>query len=160
MKVTRPVISCARAAKRPRPRAAKKLDEYPSPHDALKPRTTPYQYLNERGCASQQNRPLDFRFGSITSIALRTRVRLAPISDMSGDCQFRRDVPQAGMHRPQAPRLQRFGQILSIAMPFHVLAVGRPSESDRVTMPAISCHSSMNRCPSSAAIRIRCATDS
>ena len=58
------------------------------------------------------------RSGSITSIALRTRVRLAPISDMSGDCQFRRDVPQAGMHRQQAPRLQRFSQILSIASRF------------------------------------------
>jgi hypothetical protein len=35
--------------------------------------------------------------GSFASIALRTRVRLSPISDMSGGCQIRRDVPEAAI---------------------------------------------------------------
>ena len=53
----------------------------------------------ERRCASQQKLRANVADGSIASIALRTRVRLPPISGMSGGCQIRRDVPCSKANR-------------------------------------------------------------
>src|SRR5262249_54781261 len=45
-------------------RAAEQRNELPSPHGALKPRTTPYHILEWEDCASQQTWALDVRYGS------------------------------------------------------------------------------------------------
>jgi hypothetical protein len=47
----------------PRRCAAEKRSKLPSPHGALKPRTTPYHILEWEDCALQQNRVFAFRFG-------------------------------------------------------------------------------------------------
>src|SRR5262249_3802935 len=54
----------------PQRRASREArNEFPSPHGALKPRTTPYHILEWEDCASQQNRALDFRFGSTAVVS-------------------------------------------------------------------------------------------
>jgi hypothetical protein len=74
-------------ARRERPcgrRTTDKGDEFPSPHGALKPRTIPYHILESEGCASQQNRPLDFRIGSKTGCP-----RMSPLSPLHPQCGVR-----------------------------------------------------------------------
>src|SRR5262249_21190427 len=62
-------------------RAAEQRNELPSPHGALKPRTTPYHILEWEDCASQQTWALDVRYGSATAVSSASGLGLLLLDD-------------------------------------------------------------------------------